>query len=122
LQGDRKTNIEWIIHNAKKTYVPYPDKQDKINELKEKIDKENKDKKSHIDKIMDQYKKKGSLPKNQRSTVVADFEFMGQRVPFCNQPKKTAEDTKEEGSKAANKKISYSTLYPNVRDLYKLFH
>ena len=114
LLGDRKTNIEWIIQNEKKKHKQYPDKEDKINELKEKVDKERKEAKDDIQKILEKFKTKGSLPKCDRNTVVADSEFMGEKVPFCSEPKKNIEEkSSDEGSKP-NKKFNYKTSYPNV--------
>lgn len=109
MQGDRKTNIDLIIKNEKKKTIPYPDKEDKINEMREKLDKEYKEKKTHIEKIVEKYKSKGGLPKCERITVVADSEHMGEKLPFCTEGKK-----KEGEPEQKSKKVTYKTIYPNV--------
>ena len=114
LHGDRKTSIDLIIHNEKKKYLQYPDREEKINELRERVDKERKEKKSKIQKIMEEFKIKGSLPKCQRITIVAEAEYMGEKVPFCSLPKKKEEQSNDD-NKANSKKIIYNTVFPNVR-------
>jgi hypothetical protein len=111
LQGDRKTNIELIIHNEKKKSIPYPDREDKINELREKLDKENKEKKSDVEKILEKFKGKGSIPKCERITIVADSEHMGEKIPFCTEGKKKDGEPEPEQKP---KKFSYQTIYPQV--------
>jgi len=96
--------------------VQYPDRDDKINEIKERLEKERKEKKTDIQKILEKFKTKGSLPKCDRITVVADSEHMGEKIPFCSEPKKNPEEKSsdaDDGQKA-NKKYSYKTSYPNV--------
>lgn len=114
LQGDRKTNIDWIIHNEKKKYLQYADREDKINELREKLEKERKEKKSKIGKIMETYKVKGSLPKCERITIVADSEHMGEKLPFCSEGKKKEEKLADDENKPKSNKSSYNTVFPNV--------
>jgi hypothetical protein len=118
LQGDRKTSIDYIIHNEKKKSMPYPDKEDKINEMREKLTKDYKEKKSDVEKIIEKYKTKGSLPKCERITVVADSEHIGEKIPFCTEGKKKEGETQEPESKT--KKFSYHTVYPQVINL-KIF-
>jgi len=102
------------MHNEKKKYKQYPDKEDKINEIKEKIEKEKKEKKTAIQTIMEKFKLKGSLPKNQRATVVADAEHRGEKVPFCTDGKKKDEESDKGGEEKKANKNGYMTAYPNV--------
>lgn len=116
LQGDRKTNIDLIIQNEKKKTIPYPDKEDKIADLREKITKEYKEQKTEVEKLVDKYKGRGGLPKCERITVVADSEHMGEKIPFCTDAKK--KEGSEEPEKKS-KKFSYKAVYPNVKIDYK---
>lgn len=112
--GDRKTNIDWIIHNEKKKYIQYSDREDKINEIKEKIENQRKTAKNDIENILENYKSKGSLPKCDRITVVADCEYMGEKIPFCSEPKKTNEEKSSDETSKTKKKTNYKTSFPNV--------
>lgn len=94
--------------------MPYPDKEEKINEMREKIEKENKEKKSNVEKIVEKFKGKGSLPKCQRITVVADSEHMGEKIPFCSEGKKKDGEAKDESKEKKNNKFTYNTVYPQV--------
>jgi hypothetical protein len=80
--------------------------------MREKIQREYKEKKSDVEKIVEKFKVKGSLPKCERITVVADSEHMGEKVPFCADAKKKEGAPDEPSNKS--KKFSYNTLYPQV--------
>jgi len=80
--------------------------------MREKIQREYKEKKSDVEKIVEKFKVKGSLPKCERITVVADSEHMGEKVPFCADAKKKEGEPDERSNKS--KKFSYNTLYPQV--------
>ena len=54
------------------------------------------------------------MPKCDRITVVADSEYMGEKIPFCTDAKKKTEEKSTEEDSKANKKFSYKTSYPNV--------
>ena len=114
MQGDRKTNIDLIIHNEKKKTIPYPSKEDKINEMRDQLKKEYIEKKSDVEKLIDKFKSRGSLPKSQRITVVSDSEHMGEKIPFCTNAKKKDGEENSDGEKKS-KKFSYNTVYPHVK-------
>ena len=115
MQGDRKTNIDLIIHNEKKKTIPYPSKEDKINEMREELKKQYKEQKSDVEKLVEKFKSRGSLPKSERITVVSDSEHMGEKIPFCTNAKKKDGEEKESDGEKKNKKFSYNTVYPHVK-------
>lgn len=87
--------------------------------MREKLDKEYKEKKSNVEKIVEKFKTKGSLPKCERITVVADSEHMGEKVPFCADAKR--KDGEPEPDKKS-KKFVYNTVFPKVRrNFYIIF-
>ncbi len=109
LQGDRKTFIDWIKRYEEKKYSQYPDKEDKIQEIKEKLTEYYKNKKSPIQVMMDRYKVKGSLPKCDRIGIVSDAEYCGEKIPFCYD--KDKENATSEGKKD---KLKAKITYPMV--------
>ena len=119
MHGDRKTTIDDIIHNEKKKVIPYPEKEDAINTLREKIKIEDKAKKSDNDKIIDKFKTRGSIAKSERTTVVADYMHMGEKIPFCADAKKKEGETADPEKKG--KKFTYNTVYPQVIYFYFFF-
>lgn len=121
MQGDRKTYIDWIKKKEEKKYLQYPHKEDKILELKEKIDLYYKKKKNKYEIILDKYSIKGSLPKNERISVISNSEHLGQKIPFCNEEKKEAKEEDQENKKDKNNKKYFSqTTFPKVN--IKIFY
>jgi hypothetical protein len=80
--------------------------------MRDKLNKEYKEKKSEVEKLMEKYKSRGGLPKCERITVVADSEHTGEKIPFCPEAKKKEG---EEVPDKKSKKYTYNTVYPNVK-------
>ncbi len=112
LQGDRKTFIDWIKRYEEKKYLQYPEREDKIQEIKDNIIEYNKNKKSPIQQLLEKYRTKGGLPKCDRITIVSDAEYVGEILPFCNELKKEEDDMESEKRK---KKFKNKTTYPSVK-------
>lgn len=91
LQGDRKTFIDWIKRNEEKKYIQYPEREDKIEEIKDKLADYYKNKKSNVELMKEKYQVKGSLAKCDRITIVSDAEHVGEKMPFCNSKKDDGE-------------------------------
>lgn len=108
LQGDRKTFIDAIKKFEDKKYEQYPDKEDKIDEMKVKIKELNKNKKNINQITLEKYKVKGSLPKCDRVTIVSEAEHVGQKLPFCNL------EIKKENQNSESKKKQEKNTYPSV--------
>ena len=89
------------MENENKKYSPYPDKEDKINELKEKIEYQTEQKKSTVQKILDKYHTKGSMSTSMRMPVESNSIYLSERVPFCEE--------KIEKDKILARKSSYKT-------------
>ena len=78
--------------------------------MRDKLKAEEKAKKSDVEKIIEKFKTKGSLAKSDRTTVVADYMHMGEKIPFCADAKKKEGAEEEKKSK----KFTYNTVYPQV--------
>lgn len=105
IQGDRKTFIDDIIKFENKKNAQYPDREDRIEEMKEALADYYKSKKTPLENMKDKYRVKGSLPKCDLIGIVSDAEHVGEKIPFC--PKKNEEDT-DQGSKTRFKnKVTY---------------
>lgn len=116
IQGDRKTFIDDIIRVEKKKQTQYPDREDRIDEIKEKLDEYYKEKKNPIETMKDKYhKNKGSLAKCDLIGVVSDAEHVGEKIPFC--PKQIPGEGDDGDSKAKGRTKS---TYPPVRKLLTL--
>jgi hypothetical protein len=110
LQGDRKTFIDWIKRYEEKKYNQYPDREDAIQDLKDKLTEYYKNKKTSLQKIMDKYSRKGSMPKCDKISLVSDAEHVGEKIPFCNQV--INEEDNLEGKK--KEKFKNKVTYPSV--------
>ena len=111
LQGDRKTFIDIIIRNEENKLKQYPEREDTIQELKDKLIEYYKNKKSPLQNIMDSYRVKGSMPKCDLITIVSDAKHVGEKLPFCNELNQ--EDANNpEGKK--KKKFKDKVTYPSV--------
>lgn len=102
-----------MIEHEQKKSIPYPDKEDKINELRDKIKEDYKERKSKVANILEKYKTRGSLPTTERITVLADPISLAERIPFC-------EDFKgKEGEITEKKKNDYGlkNTFPNVQNI-----
>lgn len=126
LKGDRKTTIQILMENEKKKTIPYPEKEDKIQSLKEKINDEFKQRKSEVDKVLDKYKTKGSLSKMERIPVVANKQSLAERIPFCEGKLSRKEMEKAGGASPPEDKKGANThklkkTFPDVRRLFKFF-
>jgi hypothetical protein len=106
IQGDRKTFIDDIIKQEKKKTDQYPDKEDLIDELKEKVEEFYKNKKTNLENIKDKYSTKGSTSKCELIGIVSDAQHVGEKIPFC--PKK-ASDAETKG-----KMVTDTNRYPPV--------
>lgn len=115
LQGDRKTFIDLIKKFEEKKYQQYPDKEDKIDEIKVKINELNKNKKNKNQITLEKYKVKGSLPKCDRVTIVSDAEHVGQKLPFCNL------EINKENPNSESKKKQQKNTYPSVNFIFRFF-
>lgn len=105
---NRHFYIDDIIRNEKNKLVYYPDKEDDLIALAEKIKEQDKEKKSDIEKLNMKYKTVGSMPKCDRVTVVSEAEYIGETMPFCNLQKF------EKGQEPKKKKGELNIYYPNV--------
>ena len=111
LQGDRKTYIDWIKRYEEKKYHQYPEKEDAIQELKDKLTEYYKNKKTPLQDMMDKFEVKGSMAKCDRITMVSDAEHIGEKLPFCNQINQ--EDSNNlEGKK--REKFKNKVTFPSV--------
>lgn len=112
LQGDRKTFIDWIKRYEEKKYQQYPDREDAIQELKDKLTEYYKNKKTPLQDTMEKYRIKGSLPKCDRITIVSDAEHVGEKLPFCHQVNEQDANNNPEGKK--KEKFKNKITYPSV--------
>ena len=109
---DRNFYIDLIINEQKKNYKQTPDREDMINDLIEKIKKEEEEKKTPLAIIKETYKAKGgSLPKCDRVTIVSEAEHVGEKLPFYNTAKVDGEDDEGESKKKKKRK---NLFYPKV--------
>jgi len=115
LQGDRKTFIDWIKRNEEKKHQQYPDREDAIQELKDKLSEYYKNKKTPLQNMTERYRVKGSLPKCDRITIISEAEHVGEKLPFCYQLKE--EDADIEGGKK-KEKFKNKVTYPSVITFY----
>lgn len=111
LQGDRKTFIDLIKKYEEKKYRQYPEKEDAIQELKDKLSEYYKNKKSPLQYTMEKYRVKGSMPKCDRITPVSDAEHIGEKLPFCN---KNDEEDSNTGEGKKKEKFNNKITYPSV--------
>jgi hypothetical protein len=100
------------IEKARKERPALPDyKNEAIEKVKEKIETYNKENpQTPFQKIVEKYKKKGSLPLCDRVTVVADAEHVGEKNPFYNTFKKEGEEPQSDDGKKKKNKL----FFPNV--------
>lgn len=109
IQGDRKTFIDDIIKFENKKNAQYPDREDKVEEIKENLKEYYKNKKTPNEIIREKYQVKGSLPKCDLIGIVSDAEHVGEKIPFC-QDKNSDEEETEKISKLKTK-----ITYPPVK-------
>ena len=107
---DRDYYIDHIIRDEKKKQIYYPEKEDMVNEIAEKVKKEQSEKVSSTEKMKMKYKTFGSMPKCDRITIVSDAEYMGENMPFCNLEKVANDDKNVKKVKKGDLNI----YYPNV--------
>jgi len=63
---------------------------------------------SAVEKMIEKYGRKGSLPKSDRISLVHDGEYIGERIPFYNSPPEEEEAVLEgEKGKKKEKKLAY---------------
>jgi len=103
------------MENENKKYSPYPDKEDKINELKEKIEYQTEQKKSTVQKILDKYHTKGSMSTSMRMPVESNSIYLSERVPFCEEK---IEKDKISPDINFQKKNQDKKTFPDVRNKF----
>ena len=111
LQGDRKTFIDDVIKFENKKNAQYPQREDKIEEMKDTLVDYYKNKKTPLEVTKEKYHVKGSLPKCGLIGIVSDAEHVGEKIPFCQLNENDEDDE--------NKKNKFKTkiTYPPVINL-----
>lgn len=110
LQGDRKTFIDLIKKYEEKKYKQYPDREENIQEIKDKLIEDYKKKKTPLQSIIERYEQKGSMPKCDRITIISDAEHVGEKLPFCYQ----ANEEENNDLSKKKKKFKNQITYPSV--------
>jgi len=117
LQGDRKTFIDQIRRYEEKKYHQYPDREDAIQEIKDKLSTYYKEKKTPLQNMIEKYRTKGSLAKCDKVTILSDAEHVGEKHPFCRENKE--EDNFADGEKK-KEKFQNKIRYPSVNIFYPI--
>jgi hypothetical protein len=88
-------------------------KAEAIDKVKEKIETWNKEhSQTALERMVERYKKKGSLTHCDRITIVADSEHVGEKYPFYNTYKKEGDEVQSDDEN--NKKKKNNLFFPSV--------
>lgn len=121
---DRNTYVDLIIREEQKKFHQYPEREDMINEIIDKLKQEEeekqaaaKNKNKRSSSVNGDRRVKGTFALSSRVTVAAEAEYVGERLPFYNThvPEGEEEAPEESGKKNKKNKKQKQLFYPDVR-------